>query len=290
MAKTKSLGSGLDLLFDTDGSDDGLMTVAVTDIEPNKNQPRKIFNQEALEELSQSIKEYGLLQPVVVRKIPGGMYQIIAGERRWRASRLAELKEIPVIIKDVDDAKVLEIAMIENLQRKDLTPVEEAMGYRELMDTFKLTQDDVSKLVGKSRSVIANSVRLLNLPERALDELNAGNISAGHGRVLAGHVDNEELFDKLLDRTITDELSVHQLEDLANILSKITGQLKLGEIVPTDESTWGNPLYLQVESSLRDILGTKVKVRKKGKAGSIEIQFSSEDELQDLANKLGKGE
>ncbi len=290
MAKNNALGKGLGVLFEENDFEEssGLLTLRVASIEPNKNQPRKKFNDDEIEELADSIKTHGLLQPVVVRTLQPDVYQIIAGERRWRAAKVAGLEEVPAIIIEADDAKVLELAMIENLQRKDLTPIEEAQGYKELMEAAKLTQEQVAKRLGKSRPVIANAVRLLTLPQEALDAINDGVISAGHGRALVAHIDNPDLFKELLDAVLNDNLSVHQLEDLASVLSKKTGQTEIG--VPVEETTWGQSFYKEVELSLRDILNSRVTVRKKGKTGTLEIQFTNEDELKSLAKKLGHDE
>ncbi len=288
MSKNAALGKGLNALFQENEIDNvgNLTMLRISDIEPNKNQPRKNFDTAALQELADSIKEHGLLQPIVVRSVPGGVYQIIAGERRWRACKLAEITEIQVIIIEADDQKVLELAMIENLQRKDLSPIEEAMGYRDLMYICQMTQEALAKRLGKSRSVIANTVRLLSLPERAIDELNEGNITAGHGKVLAGFVENEEILNILLDKVIVESLSVNQLEEFA---SDLKHRLENPQpAAPVEQNTWGEAWYKEVETSLRDVLGRRVKVRKKGKAGSIEIQFHNKEELEDLARLLGK--
>ena len=284
MVKKGGLGKGLDALFQDNETEvnGALMNLRISDIEPNKNQPRKFFDVQSLQELADSIREHGMIQPIVVRAIPGGAYQIIAGERRWRAARMAELSEIPSLIIEADTNKVLEIGLIENLQRKDLSPTEEALGYRALMDTFDLTQEQVSVKVGKSRPVIANALRLLSLPERALEELEHGSISAGHARVLAG-VEDQATLNNLLDKIILDGLSVRQLEELSK-----KGNVVKEKKESKEDNTWGESWYKEIELSLRDVLGRKVKVKKKGKTGSIEIQFYSKEELQDIAKKLAK--
>ena len=284
MAKKGGLGKGLDALFQDNETEinGSLMSLRISDVEPNKNQPRRYFDIEALQELSDSIKEHGMIQPIVVRAIPGGAYQIIAGERRWRASRMADLSEIPALIIDADANKMLEIGLIENLQRKDLSSVEEAMGYRSLMNQFSMTQEEVAKKVGKSRPVVTNALRLLTLPQRAIEALENGGISAGHARVLAG-IENEDKLNNILDKVILDRLSVRELEELSKKEHDIKAKKSKKE-----DSTWGEAWYKEIEVSLRDVLGRKVKVKKKGKMGSIEIQFYSKEELQDIAKKLAK--
>ncbi|MEG0753320.1 MAG: ParB/RepB/Spo0J family partition protein [Angelakisella sp.] len=286
MAKKGGLGKGLDALFKDNEADvsGSLMHLRISDIEPNKDQPREKFDQLALEELADSIREHGVLQPIVVRAIPGGSYQIIAGERRWRASRLAELAEIPAVVIEAEDCKVMELALIENLQRQDLNVIEEAQGYKTLMDNYKMTQDQVAKRVGKSRPVVANALRLLSLPARVLDELMQGEISPGHARVLAG-IEDADRINALLDRVIVEGLTVRQLEKLAKEEPETEKKPEKKE-----ESAWGDSWYKEVELSLRDTLGRKVKINKKGKTGTLEIQFYSREELEDFAARLAKGE
>lgn len=286
MAKRTGLGKGLDALFIDNEADTSasLEQLRISDIEPNKDQPREHFDQAALEELADSIREHGVLQPIVVRAIPGGAYQIIAGERRWRASRLAELTEIPAVVIEADDTKVMEIALIENLQRQDLSPIEEAQGYKALMETYHLTQEQVAKKVGKSRPVVANAVRLLSMPERVLDELAQGEITPGHARVLAS-ISDPDFVNLLLNRVIVEGLSVRQLEKLAKEPST-----KIPKPTPPEDNAWGESWYKEIELSLRDSLGRKVHIRKKGKTGTLEIQFYSREELEELVKVLGKSE
>lgn len=284
MAKRGGLGKGLDALFKDNEADvsGSLMQLRISDVEPNKDQPREKFDEQALSELSDSIQEHGVLQPIVVRAIPGGSYQIIAGERRWRACRLAGLTEIPAIVIEAEDSKVMELALIENLQRQDLNVLEEAQGYKSLMENYNMTQEQVAKRVGKSRPVVANALRLLSLPPRVLDELTQGEISPGHARVLAG-VENPDHLDALLNRVITEGLTVRQLEKLAKEPLEKTPKPE-----PKEENHWGDSWYKEVELSLRDTLGRKVKVNQKGKTGTLEIQFYSREELEDLAARLAK--
>ena len=193
--KKGGLGRGLESLFEETARDvggGGVETLPLREIEPDKDQPRKSFSDESLAELAASITEHGVLQPITVRSAPSGGYKIIAGERRWRAARLAGLTEVPVVIKDVTESEAMELALIENLQREDLDPVEEAFGYRQLMDRCGLTQEQAAKKLGKSRSAVANSLRLLNLPEKALEWLQKGALSTGHAKVILGLEDQEK--------------------------------------------------------------------------------------------------
>ena len=287
MAKKGGLGKGLDALFKDNEADvsGSLMQLHIGDVEPNKEQPRREFEETALQELADSIREHGVLQPIVVRSIPGGTYQIIAGERRWRASRLAQLGQIPAVVIEADDHKVMELALIENLQRQDLSPIEEAQGYRTLMEQYGMTQEQVAKRVGKSRPVVANAVRLLGLPARVLDELAQGEITAGHARVLAG-VEDPDWVDELLNRVIVEGLTVRQLEKLAKENREKTPQ----KPPKREKSAWGDSWYKEMELSLHESLSRKVRVVKKGEgeSGVLEIAFYSREELQDLAALLEK--
>ena len=195
--KKGGLGKGLDAIFAENDTEDRNSAVAIrlNEIEPNRAQPRKDFNDKALAELADSIAQHGVLQPLLVRPIPGGGYQIVAGERRWRAARMAGLSELPAVIRDLSDAEMMELALIENLQREDLTPIEEARGYKALIDEYGLTQDEIAKTVGKSRPAITNALRLLHLPQEALDLLAAGKISAGHARALLMFPDEESMLE-----------------------------------------------------------------------------------------------
>ena len=212
-AKRGGLGKGLDLIFmenETENSS-GTTTLSISEIEPNREQPRHDFNEEALQELADSITQHGVLQPLLVRPIADGGYQLVAGERRWRASRMAGLTEVPVIIKEMTDSEMMQISMIENLQRENLTPVEEALGYKVLAEEYGLTQDEISRSVGKSRPVIANAMRLLKLPQEILDMVSDGSISAGHARALLA-VEDEELMLSTARRIKSDDLTVRDVE------------------------------------------------------------------------------
>ncbi len=278
MAAKGGLGRGLDTLFgENTAENEGAVSVKLMDIEPNRDQPRRDFDDQALSELANSIEKHGLLQPIIVRPLSNGNYQIIAGERRWRACRMAGLTEVPVIIKELDDKQYMEVALIENLQREDLNSVEEAMGYRTLMDNYGLTQEQVSDTVGKSRSAVANALRLLNLQENELEALRIGAISAGHARALLSCDDFETRNRMLL--AAADGASVRELERMANA-KKATKK----EITPKLK----NSFYSEVELSLKNELHRKVNIVSKGKGrGTITIEFYSDEELTDFAKKLG---
>lgn len=275
--KKGGLGRGLEALFNENATDEkGAVTLRLTEIEPNRNQPRTNFDEEALSELADSIQKHGLIQPIVVRPTTGGAYQIVAGERRWRACRMAGLVEVPVIIKELDDQKYFEIALIENLQREDLNAVEEAQGYRTLIDSYDLTQEQVAESVGKSRSAVTNALRLLNLDENALNALKNGEITAGHARAILG-ADNAELADEML-KAAKAGASVRELEAMAKSKPKTA---------KVEKPTTKNNFYSEVEISLKNELGRKVEIKSKGKGrGTITLEFYSDQELADFAKKL----
>ncbi len=278
--KKGGLGRGLDALFNDNSTDrNDLIEVKLIDIEPNKGQPRKNFDEKALAELSESIKEHGLLQPIIVKPLTNGTYRIIAGERRWRASRMAGLDTVPVIIKDFDDKEVMEVALIENLQREDLNPVEEAMGYRSLMDNFGMTQEQVAQRVGKSRSAVANALRLLNLKPNELEMLKSGKITAGHARALLAAAD--ALTREQMAEMAANGASVHELERIARASHR--------KRTNREPSMSGSGFYAEVELALKEALHRKVKVTKLGEDhGAITIEFYGDEELRDIAAKLGK--
>lgn len=283
MSVKRGLGRGLDTLFlnnDIDNSSsESKQLVSISKIEPNKNQPRKVFDENMLLELSQSIQLHGLIQPIVVRPLPNGFYQIIAGERRWRASKLAGLKEIEVIIKNFDDEQTYQIAMIENLQREDLNPIEEANGYKSLIERFNMTQDEVSKILSKPRSHIANSLRLLNLPDETIELISNSKISKGHGKVLLS-LDDEKLILKLSKEIVEKNLSVRQLENIIKTLnSKLNYNAK-------DNVFNKNSFFTETEILLSDILSTNVKIKESKNKKYLEIEFFSESELEFILNKL----
>ncbi len=283
VGKLGGLGKGLDAIFienDTNDSNSNVF-LKISDIEPNRDQPRKEFNEEALRELADSIATHGVLQPLLVRPLAGGGYQLVAGERRWRASRMAGLSEVPVVIREMTDSEMTQIALIENLQREDLNSVEEALGYKSLMDTYNLTQDEVAKAVGKSRPAVANVMRLLNLPEEIQDMLKDGEISAGHARALLGIADKETMI-KIAKSIVPQDLTVRDVERLAK---KQNTDKK-----PKSEKQYLKraPIYDEVELSLNEHLSRRVKVMNdKENNGTLEIEFYSEDDLIQLAKLLG---
>ena len=277
MAKKGGLGKGLNALFEENQTPETApVRVRLSEIEPNKNQPRKHFDQDAIDDLADSIRRYGLLQPLTVRPLQTG-YQLVAGERRWRACRIAGLTEVPVIIKDLTDSEVAEIALVENLQREDLNPIEEAAGYQSLMDDFHLTQEDVSQRVGKSRSAVANAVRLLGLPKEILVLVETGKISAGHGRALLGFKDKEEQLKAA--RVASFGANVREIERLAKKSDEKAQPKK--EVTKTTDS-----YYKEVELSLQELLGRPVQVKMKNGKGSLEIAFYNKEDLQSLAMKF----
>lgn len=279
-AKKGGLGRGLESLFNENASDSGsAVTLRLSDIEPNRNQPRKSFDEEALSELSESIKIHGLIQPIVVRPEANGTYRIIAGERRWRACVMAGLSEVPVVIKETDDKELMELALIENLQREDLNAVEEALGYRLLMDTYGMTQENVSESVGKSRSAVANSLRLLSLNENELDLLKEGRITAGHARALLSCEDGV-LRNDMLEKALNGA-SVRELENMAK--GKKTS-------VKDKKEKRKESYFEEVELALKNELGRRVNVKKTGKeSGTLTIEFFSREELADFAKRLAEG-
>ncbi|MBR6532833.1 MAG: ParB/RepB/Spo0J family partition protein [Clostridia bacterium] len=275
--KNRGLGRGLDTLFNENATEqNGALTLNINDIEPNRDQPRKDFDDDAVSELADSIAQHGLIQPIVVTPLSSGRYSIVAGERRWRACRIAGLMEVPVIIKDASQQELMEIALIENLQREDLNPVEEAFGYRSLIDAFGLTQEEVAVRMGKSRTAVTNALRLLNLNEDELFALRVGEITAGHARTLIT-VEDAELRQKMLSAA-QEGASVRDLERMAQLAKKPAKAAKKQE---------KNKLYSEVELSLRSELHRKVKIVSTGKGkGKLTIEFYSDKELCEFANKL----
>ena len=280
MAK-KGLGKGLDALFAEDTEKNGVLEVKITDVMPNKNQPRKSFDEEKLEALSDSIKEHGVIQPIIVTKT-GDLYTIVAGERRWRAAKKAGIKKIPVIVRDYDDLAVREIALIENLQREDLNPIEEAMGYRALMDEYNFTQEEISTKLGKSRSAIANSVRLLTLDEYTTQKLLLGEITEGHARC-ALSVPQGVVREFFINRIVEEGLNVRQAEKLAKDLANPKQPKK-----ERTESVYKIELE-RVSRSLEQFLGTKVKLTGNSKKGKIEIEYYGNADLERLLDIIRRG-
>lgn len=282
-AKKGGLGRGLDALFADNSIEEIASTSAVKlkimDIEPNRDQPRKIFDEDALAELADSIAKHGVIQPLLVRPMPDGSYQLVAGERRWRASRMAGLTEVPVVIKELSDDEAMALALIENLQREDLNAIEEAQGIKALMDTLSLTQDEAAERVGKSRPAVANALRLLKLPDSVIALVSDGKLSPGHARALLGFKDEQDIIETA-DLIIEKGLTVRDVEKLVKKRNK--------EPKAEKPATRRASYYDEVELALTDFLGRKVKVgTKPGKeSGVLEIDFFDKDDLSRLADAL----
>lgn len=283
MARGKGgLGRGLDSLFEDAApvfeSGAKVDTLPLREIEPDPEQPRKTFDEETLGELAASIAEHGLLQPIAVRPRPRGGYSIVAGERRWRACRMAGLNDVPVVIKEVSDEQAMELALVENLQREDLDPVEEAMGYRQLMDKCGLTQEQAAEKLGKKRSSLANSLRLLNLPAPVLEQLRLGALSMGHAKPLLA-LGDPALQEQAASQIVAQDLNVRQAEALCKRLAKPAPEEKPQPKAPA--------LPKEVELSLHEIIGNEVKVKYKEGKGTLTVHFYSDKQLTDFANLLG---
>ena len=302
--KAKGLGKGLEALFgdaevapvekkpaskkkqteskksekaaESPAEEGGVLYVDLNDIKPNAAQPRKVFDEEKLEELAASISQHGLIQPIVLRKLGKG-YEIVAGERRWRAARLAGLKEVPCIVKELTEEENMLLAIVENMQREDLNPIEEAEGLKKMIDTYGLTQEQVSYSVGKSRPYITNSLRLLKLPGKVQQLTAEGKITTGHARALASVKSQQRQVD-LATRAAKEGLSVRQIEQLAKETKQPQEKKKTRKVKSADEK--------RVEEDLKNALGTKVSLNRKGKGGKIEIEFYSADELERLIELL----
>jgi hypothetical protein len=282
-AKKGGLGRGLDALFADNSIEEIASTSAVKlkimDIEPNRDQPRKVFDEDALAELADSIAKHGVIQPLLVRPMPDGSYQLVAGERRWRASRMAGLTEVPVVIKELSDDEAMALALIENLQREDLNAIEEAQGIKALMDTLSLTQDEAAERVGKSRPAVANALRLLKLPDSVIALVSDGKLSPGHARALLGFKDEQDIIETA-DLIIEKGLTVRDVEKLVKKRNK--------EPKAEKPAARRASYYDEVELALTDFLGRKVKVgTKPGKeSGVLEIDFFDKDDLTRLADAL----
>ena len=281
MAKKSGLGKGLGALMLENNTDSmvNTSTLNINEITPNKEQPRKTFDETALEELADSIRQHGVLQPLLVRPLTSGGYQLVAGERRWRASRLAELKEVPVIIKELSDTEAMEIAIIENLQREDLNPIEEAEGLQALIDKCGYTQEQVATSVGKSRPAITNALRLLKLPEEVREMAKDGTISAGHARALLAF-DNQPMMIECANQIVSKKLTVRDVEKMAKRPAASSTKTKT---VQRRDS-----FYDEVELSLTEALGTKVRVYNGRNKGTLEIEFYTLDDLKNIANAIAK--
>ncbi len=288
MAK-KGLGRGLGALLDTNvvvetttETERDVKKIKITQIEPNKTQPRTDFDEEKIEELADSIREYGLIQPIVVKLNKNGFYTIIAGERRWRAARLAGLKEVPALIKEVSDQTEKEITLIENIQREDLNALEEAAGIKELIDVYGLTQDEVAKKIGRSRSAVANILRLLNLPAEIQKLVKDNTLSQGHARALLA-VEDKEKAQELAKLIIAQDMSVRQAESYISSLSKVKTVKK-----PTKEEIEIARHIKALEESLSSELGTKIKIVNKKNKGRIEIPYSSAEDFDRIIKLIKK--
>ena len=281
MASHKNLGKGLyALLGDTPeetGENSPYKLLPIHKVEPNRSQPRQDFDEEELTALSESIAIHGVIQPVTVRELESGYYQIIAGERRWRAARMAHLTEIPVVIIEADDKKAMELALIENLQRQDLNPVEEALGYRSLMEEYGLTQEEAASRVGKSRPAVANALRLLQLPEEIMAQLRDGSLSAGHARALLS-VKSESKQNKAAQNIIALGLSVRQAELRCKNMEK--------EPVPEKAPTFAVDYVSECEKQLSKQLGRGVKIVNGKRKGRFELEFYGQEDLQVLLDAL----
>lgn len=287
MAIKKGLGKGLGVLFEDNNmeiaepatnSEGGPILVSISDIEPNREQPRVMFDEEKLNELAESIKEHGVLTPLLVSPIGKGRYRIIAGERRWRASRIAGIKKLPIIVKDVSAQEIMEISLIENLQREDLNIIEEAKGYKRLSDEFGMTQEQMAKRVGKSRPVVANALRLLTLPDDVISLLEEGKLSLAHGKSLLSCEDADSI-SSLAKECAEKELTVRELEAL----------IKKSKLPPRQGKLPVDRLYYDsLATDLTAALGRKVSVNPSRKGGKLVIEYYSDDDLTDLAERLNK--
>lgn len=281
MASKKGLGKGLGALLEDFGTEavetSAYRTLPIYKVEPNPNQPRQDFDPEDLEALADSIRTHGIIQPLTVREMPNGYYQIIAGERRWRAARLAEVSEVPAVVMEADDKKVMELALIENLQRQDLNPVEEAMGYHALMEEYGLTQEEAAKRVGKSRPAVANSLRLLGLCAPVLELVRKGELTAGHARAVLT-LKTEKLQMEAAKKIISLSLSVRQAETLCKNMAK--------EPAPKKEPDFAVDYVAECEKNLSKALGRGVKIVNGKRKGRFELEFYGEEDLQNLLDAL----
>lgn len=276
--KKRGLGKGLDAIFaeNTAENAEGAVTVKISEIEPNRDQPRKEFDSEALSELAESIAQHGVLQPLLLRPMLSGGYRIVAGERRWRAARMAGVSEVPAVIREMTDAEEMLFALIENLQREDLTPLEEARGYQTLIETQGFTQEEVSQAVGKSRPAVTNSLRLLNLPEEVQQMLEAGEITAGHARTLLSFKTPEAM--RLGAQKAKEGVSVRELENLSKRLQ--------GQKAPQPARPQKNQYYEEAQLAIGECLNRKVKVAGTKKKGTLQIEFYGEEDLKNLLADL----
>ena len=280
--RTNRLGRGLSALIpdiSTEIDKKDIITIDLKNIYPNQDQPRRVFDEEKIKILSESIKNYGVLQPIVLKPDDKGKYMIIAGERRYRASKLARKSDIPAVIKDIPMKDIMEIALIENLQREELNPIEEALAYRSLIKNYEVTQEEISEAVGKSRPHITNTLRLLNLPQKIMDMIDQSQITAGHGKALL-RVNDENLQLELANKVIAEELSVRATEALAKKICEDN----IKEV--PKKSKEKDVFIVDVEEKLRNIFGTKVTISKGKKKGKIEIEYYNEDDLNNIVSML----
>ena len=286
MAKKGGLGRGMDALFldnSATGNENGSTMLSINEVEPNRNQPRKIFNESGLEELAKSIEQNGIIQPILVRPMTDGSYQLIAGERRWRAARMAGLTEVPVTIREMSDEEASIFALIENLQREDLNPVEEAEGLKSLIESYGFTQEEAADKVGKSRTAVTNTLRLLKLPSPVRELLSNGKITAGHARALLGLDDEKEML-KIAETTVAQDLSVRQVEKMVKYA------LKGEKPKPKKRDKKRDQYYDEVEIALTNTLGRKVKIylSSTGHKGTLEFEFFGKEDLTKLAKEFDK--
>ena len=278
--KKRGLGKGLDAIFAENNMEDSNHSVIlpIRDIEPNRDQPRKEFSEEALQDLAESIAQHGVLQPLLVRPLLDGGYQLVAGERRWRAARIAGLSEVPAVIREMSDHEMAELALVENLQREDLTPLEEAEGYQMLIDTYGMTQEEVAKAVGKSRPAVTNALRLLGLPAEVQDMVSAGILTAGHARTLLAFGTEAEMLQaakQAADRGMT----VRELEAMVK---------RAGTPKKEKPRSQRNHYFEEAELALKEQLGRRVTVTGTSQKGVLQIEFYGEDDLQELLKNFGK--
>lgn len=278
MAKKFTLGKGLSALIPEESGEiieeSGKILISINKIKSDEEQPRKLFDSEKIAELAESIKVHGIIQPLILRKYLDDQYIIVAGERRWRAAKMAGLKEIPAIIMELSGRDILEVSLIENIQRQDLNPIEEALAYRKLLSEFSITQEELSKRIGKSRVTIANTMRLTNLDERVQQYIIESIITEGHGRTLLAINDKQKQYE-LAQKVIDEKLSVRELERL---IKKINDESEINSLLERNNEL--NPYYKEIKNQLQNFFGTKVNIANKKNKGKIEIEYYSEEDLQ----------
>lgn len=286
MAKQKGLGRGLDALFldNEEEKKENITTLRIGEIEPDKNQPRTLFSREPLEELASSIAAHGVIQPIAVRKSEDGYYKIIAGERRWRASKMAGLSEVPVVIIEADDRKAAELSLIENLQREDLNAVEKAEAYKALIEQYDLSQDELAAKIGKNRATVANTMRILSLPKKVLDLIKNGKISQGHANALL-MLDDKSKSVEIAGKITENELSVRRTEDLVRLVNKQTQEKK-----PEEKKKPFVDYVAALEKRVSSNLGKRFKIVQSGKKKKIELEYTDDRDLENIITRLcGKG-